>query len=85
MKDVMVLNDLAAITGMIGVKYVKGDTCLPWEIKSLAEGKIKKFVQSESREDWIKYHTFLFTRIYPSTTRFDSSNFNPFPSWSIGV
>ncbi len=80
-----VLDDLAAVTSMIGVKYVMGETCLPWEIKSLDEGKIKKMCEKDSREDWINHHAYLLTRAYPKGTRFDSSNYNPFPSWSLGA
>jgi phosphatidylinositol phospholipase C, delta len=76
---------MTSVTAMIGVKYVKGEACFPWEIKSLNEGKIKKMCENESREDWINHHDFLLTRVYPKGTRFNSSNYNPIPSWSIGA
>ena len=76
---------MESVTAMIGVKYVKDEPFFPWEIKSLDEGKVKKMCENESREDWINHHDFFLTRVYPKGTRFDSSNYNPIPSWSIGA
>jgi phosphatidylinositol phospholipase C, delta len=73
------------VTAMIGASYVKGEMCFPWEIKSLDEGKIKKMYESDNRADWINHHDFLLTRVYPKGTRFDSSNYNPIPAWSLGA
>lgn len=59
---------------------------MPWEIQSLDENKILALLKNkQDREFWIKHHQLFFTRVYPKGTRFDSSNYNPFPGWAIGA
>ena len=71
---------------MIGAKYVVGKPFMPWEIKSLDENAIlKKGKTAEDRLFWLNHHQKLLTRVYPKGTRFDSSNYNPFPGWAIGA
>lgn len=58
---------------------------MPWEIQSLVEKEIiTKVKTKEDRDFWLKHHQQYFTRVYPKGTRFDSSNYNPFPGWAIG-
>ncbi|EGC39488.1 hypothetical protein DICPUDRAFT_96532 [Dictyostelium purpureum] len=50
---------------------------------SLSEEKVKALVQTDSKEMIMASHEHFF-RAYPKGTRFDSSNFDPSPGWSIG-
>jgi phosphatidylinositol phospholipase C delta len=76
---------MGKITSMIGAHFNKDHPFFPWEIKSLDEKGIQKKVVEFGREWWLQHHKFLLTRVYPKGTRFDSSNYNPFPGWSIGA
>lgn len=87
-KDDMVLvsDDLAKITAFVSAKYIKGKPYMPWEIQSLTEKDIiSKNKTKEERQFWLKHHYQYFTRVYPKGTRFDSSNYNPFPGWALGA
>jgi len=55
----------------------------PWEMSSFAEGKVNKMVAKQPKE-FLDYNTRQLSRIYPKGTRFDSSNYDPVPSWMCG-
>ncbi len=85
-ESVMVSDDLGRVTAMISAKFIKGKPYMPWEIQSLDENVIISKKKTEAdRQFWLKHHQTLFTRVYPKGTRFDSSNYNPFPGWALGA
>ncbi|XP_046406042.1 1-phosphatidylinositol 4,5-bisphosphate phosphodiesterase delta-4-like isoform X2 [Ischnura elegans] len=54
-----------------------------YQMSSFSESKAEKLIQNE-RENFIIYNTKQLSRIYPSGTRTESSNYKPLPFWSIG-
>jgi len=55
-----------------------------WEMCSFSENKVKSLMK-KSPKDFIEYNTHHLARIYPKGTRFDSSNYDPVPSWNVGA
>lgn len=82
---VEVSHNLATLTSLISAHFKKDEINYPWEIKSWDENKIVKFGNAFDRSFWITHHLMNFTRVYPKGTRFDSSNYSPLYSWSIGA
>jgi len=56
----------------------------PWEMSSFSEGKVPKFV-TKTPVEYVEYNSRQLSRIYPKGTRFDSSNYDPVPSWNCGA
>lgn len=55
--DAPVQEEMAGVTAMIGIKYVKDEPICPWEIKSLDEAKVKKMcLKKQERDEWINHH-----------------------------
>jgi len=83
-----VVSDLYDIIGLTSVHFkvddLAGSNYQPWEVVSLSEGKIIKFLKSE-KSKLIEFTSNSFLRVYPIGTRFDSSNFDPTKSWVIGA
>jgi len=83
-----VVPDLYDIIGLTSVHFkvddLAGANYQPWEVVSLSEGKIIKFLKSE-KSKLIEFTSNSFLRVYPTGTRFDSSNFDPTKSWVIGA
>jgi len=55
-----------------------------YEMSSFAEGKVNHIVLKNPKE-FVHYNKFQLSRIYPKGTRFDSSNYDPIPSWNCGA
>lgn len=55
-----------------------------WEMSSLSETKINKYYKGYARQ-LVDYHKKYFSRIYPKGSRFDSSNYDPMRSFSLGA
>lgn len=54
-----------------------------WNISSINEEKISKFLK-EKETEIIDFHRKYFTRIYPSGKRVDSSNYDPIDAFNAG-
>jgi hypothetical protein len=52
-------------------------------MSSFAETKVEKIIAKQAPE-FIDYNAHQLSRIYPKGIRFDSSNYNPVPSWNCG-
>jgi len=52
-------------------------------MSSFSEGKVAKFIAKEATT-YVEYNMYQLSRIYPKGTRFDSSNYDPVPSWNSG-
>ena len=50
---------------------------------SLSEYTANKLIQT-SPEDFIQQNKTTLTRVYPNTSRVDSSNYNPQDFWNVG-
>ncbi|XP_042242315.1 1-phosphatidylinositol 4,5-bisphosphate phosphodiesterase gamma-1-like isoform X2 [Homarus americanus] len=53
------------------------------EVFSFPENKMEALVQKHPC-DLLKFHKAGFSRVYPKSTRVDSSNYNPMPMWNHG-
>jgi len=78
--------ELSRITMFHGVRLTtfeesrkNGKDCM----LSINESKARKMNKVGGK--WTKFNTTHLSRVYPSGTRLDSSNFNPMISWSNGV
>lgn len=85
------IDKLAAIVGMIGVKYKQSDfdggLYLPWECVSIAEPDFNKYIVNiEERIKLIKFCQKAFIKTYPDVVkRTNSSNHDPIVCWASGV
>jgi len=85
------IEKLAAIVGMIGVKYKQSDfdggLYLPWECVSIAEPDFNKYIVNiEERIKLIKLCQKAFIKTYPDVVkRTNSSNHDPIVCWASGV
>jgi len=85
------IDKLAAIVGMIGVKYKQSDfdngLYLPWECVSISEPDFNKYIINiEERLKLIKFCQKSFIKTYPDVVkRTNSSNHDPIVSWASGV
>jgi len=53
-------------------------------MSSFSENKVKGLLKKSSKE-FVEYNSHHLARIYPKGTRFDSSNYDPVPSWNCGA
>jgi phosphatidylinositol phospholipase C delta len=60
-----------------------GKTVRQYECVSVGEGRSLKLAEAE-RAAYIEMNRRRFTRVYPSGSRMDSSNFHPQPHWNAG-
>lgn len=54
-----------------------------WQVSSLSETKAHQVMQQKATS-FILFNQRQLSRIYPSSYRVDSSNFNPQPFWNAG-
>lgn len=54
-----------------------------WQVSSLSETKAHQVMQQKA-SPFIHFNQQQLSRIYPSSYRVDSSNFNPQPFWNAG-
>ena len=52
-------------------------------MSSFGENKSMKMLKEEPLA-WLQYNRRMMCRIYPAGGRFDSSNYNPMPLWTVG-
>ena len=53
-------------------------------MSSFSENKVGKFI-TKSPAPFVDYNSRQLSRIYPKGIRFDSSNYDPMPSWLCGA
>ncbi|XP_060704486.1 1-phosphatidylinositol 4,5-bisphosphate phosphodiesterase delta-3-like [Hemiscyllium ocellatum] len=63
-------------------QYAREKAC-PCELSSFSENKAKKLI-CELGASFVCYNTLQLSRIYPTGSRFDSSNYNPQEMWNAG-
>jgi phosphatidylinositol phospholipase C, delta len=54
-----------------------------YEMSSFNENRGEYLVRRQS-EEFVAYNRRQLSRIYPRGTRFDSTNYSPYPMWSAG-
>uniref|UniRef100_A0A8C9W3Q1 Phosphoinositide phospholipase C n=1 Tax=Scleropages formosus TaxID=113540 RepID=A0A8C9W3Q1_SCLFO len=84
MKLSRALSDLVKYTKSVGVHDIETQaaTC-SWQVSSLSETKAHQLIQQKPSQ-FVHFNQRQLSRIYPSSYRVDSSNYNPQPFWNTG-
>ncbi|CAD8127326.1 unnamed protein product [Paramecium sonneborni] len=78
-------RDILEITSLFAVSLkLNNNPDLVWVVSSVSEDKIQDTIK-KSQGKFYDYVKNYFVRIYPLGLRFDSSNYDPFPSWTAGA
>ncbi|CAM9747120.1 unnamed protein product [Lampetra fluviatilis] len=84
MKLSRALSDLVQYTRSVAVHDVDHDAVASsWQVSSFSENKASQMLQQKSQA-FLAFNQRQLSRIYPSSYRVDSSNFNPQPYWNVG-
>uniref|UniRef100_A0A3B3TYB7 Phosphoinositide phospholipase C n=1 Tax=Poecilia latipinna TaxID=48699 RepID=A0A3B3TYB7_9TELE len=83
MKLSRALSDLVKYTCSVGLYDIEAQANCSWQVSSLSETKAHQLMQQKAGS-FIQFNQRQLSRIYPSSYRVDSSNFNPQPFWSSG-
>ncbi|KAJ8017176.1 hypothetical protein DPEC_G00015030 [Dallia pectoralis] len=84
MKLSRALSDLVKYTKSVGVSDIETQSASSsWQVSSLSETKAHQIMQQKAAA-FIHFNQRQLSRIYPSSYRVDSSNFNPQPFWNAG-
>lgn len=54
-----------------------------WQVSSFSETKAHQILQQKPAQ-YLRFNQHQLSRIYPSSYRVDSSNYNPQPFWNAG-
>ncbi|XP_061113196.1 1-phosphatidylinositol 4,5-bisphosphate phosphodiesterase eta-2a isoform X2 [Conger conger] len=84
MKLSRALSDLVKYTKSVGVHDIEAQaSACSWQVSSFSETKAHQTMQQKPAQ-FIHFNQRQLSRIYPSSYRVDSSNFNPQPFWNSG-
>uniref|UniRef100_A0A8C5EP40 Phosphoinositide phospholipase C n=1 Tax=Gouania willdenowi TaxID=441366 RepID=A0A8C5EP40_GOUWI len=83
MKLSRALSDLVKYTRSVGLSDIEAQANCSWQVSSLSETKAHQLMQHKVTS-FIQFNQKQLSRIYPSSYRVDSSNFNPQPFWNTG-
>ncbi|XP_069025198.1 1-phosphatidylinositol 4,5-bisphosphate phosphodiesterase eta-2a [Embiotoca jacksoni] len=83
MKLSRALSDLVKYTRSVGLYDIEAQANCSWQVSSLSETKASQVMQQKALSI-IHFNQRQLSRIYPSSYRVDSSNFNPQPFWNTG-
>ncbi|XP_052340136.1 1-phosphatidylinositol 4,5-bisphosphate phosphodiesterase eta-2-like [Oncorhynchus keta] len=84
MKLTRALSDLVKYTKSVGVSDIEKQVASSsWQVSSLSETKAHQIMQQKA-DTFIHFNQRQLSRVYPSSYRVDSSNFNPQPFWNAG-
>ncbi|KAM4738213.1 1-phosphatidylinositol 4,5-bisphosphate phosphodiesterase eta-2a isoform 1-T3 [Anableps anableps] len=83
MKLSRALSDLVKYTCSVGLYDIEAQANCSWQVSSLSETKAHQLMQQKATS-FIQFNQRQLSRIYPSSYRVDSSNFNPQPFWNTG-
>uniref|UniRef100_A0A667WWU6 Phosphoinositide phospholipase C n=1 Tax=Myripristis murdjan TaxID=586833 RepID=A0A667WWU6_9TELE len=83
MKLSRALSDLVKYTCSVGLHDIEAQANCSWQVSSLSETKAHQIMQQKTAA-FIHFNQRQLSRIYPSSYRVDSSNFNPQPFWTTG-
>ncbi|XP_061074721.1 1-phosphatidylinositol 4,5-bisphosphate phosphodiesterase eta-2-like [Conger conger] len=78
------LSDLVKYTKSVRVHDIETQaaTC-SWQVSSLSETKVNQIMQLKPAQ-FVRFNQRQLLRVYPSSYRVDSSNYNPQPFWNSG-
>ncbi|KAM6977002.1 1-phosphatidylinositol 4,5-bisphosphate phosphodiesterase eta-2a [Aplochiton taeniatus] len=85
MKLSRALSDLVKYTKSVGIQDIETQATASssWQVSSLSETKAHQILQQRAAV-FLHYNQRQLSRVYPSSYRVDSSNFNPQPFWNAG-
>ncbi|XP_049631250.1 1-phosphatidylinositol 4,5-bisphosphate phosphodiesterase eta-2 isoform X1 [Suncus etruscus] len=83
MKLSRALSDLVKYTKSVGAHDVDSEVACSWQVSSFSETRAQHIVQQKP-EQYLRFNQHQLSRIYPSSYRVDSSNYNPQPFWNAG-
>uniref|UniRef100_A0A8C8RM00 Phosphoinositide phospholipase C n=1 Tax=Pelusios castaneus TaxID=367368 RepID=A0A8C8RM00_9SAUR len=81
MKLSRALSDLVKYTKSVGIHDVETEGS--WQVSSFSETKAHQILQQKPAQ-YLRFNQHQLSRIYPSSYRVDSSNYNPQPFWNAG-
>ncbi|XP_053136809.1 1-phosphatidylinositol 4,5-bisphosphate phosphodiesterase eta-2 isoform X1 [Hemicordylus capensis] len=77
------LSDLVKYTKSVGIHDVESEISSSWQVSSFSETKAHQILQQKPAQ-YLRFNQRQLSRIYPSSYRVDSSNYNPQPFWNAG-
>ncbi|XP_032904012.1 1-phosphatidylinositol 4,5-bisphosphate phosphodiesterase eta-2 isoform X2 [Amblyraja radiata] len=83
MKLSRALSDLVKYTKSVGMSDIDSEVVCSWQVSSFSEAKTHQLLQQKPQQ-FLRVNQQQLSRIYPSSYRVDSSNFNPQPFWNAG-
>ncbi|XP_030041598.1 1-phosphatidylinositol 4,5-bisphosphate phosphodiesterase eta-2 [Microcaecilia unicolor] len=83
MKLSRALSDLVKYTKSVGSHDVETEINCSWQVSSFSETKAHQIIQQKPAQ-FVHFNQHQLSRIYPSSYRVDSSNYNPQPFWNAG-
>ncbi|CAJ0962526.1 unnamed protein product [Ranitomeya imitator] len=83
MKLSRALSDLVKYTKSVGIHDVDTEISSSWQVSSFSETKAHQILQQKPTQ-FVRFNQYQLSRIYPSSYRVDSSNYNPQPFWNAG-
>ncbi|XP_068096782.1 1-phosphatidylinositol 4,5-bisphosphate phosphodiesterase eta-2 isoform X3 [Hyperolius riggenbachi] len=83
MKLSRALSDLVKYTKSVGIHDVDTEIASSWQVSSFSETKAHQILQQKPAQ-FVRFNQHQLSRIYPSSYRVDSSNYNPQPFWNAG-
>ncbi|XP_051029768.1 1-phosphatidylinositol 4,5-bisphosphate phosphodiesterase eta-2 [Phodopus roborovskii] len=83
MKLSRALSDLVKYTKSVGSHDVETEVASSWQVSSFSETKAHQILQQKPAQ-YMRFNQHQLSRIYPSSYRVDSSNYNPQPFWNAG-
>ncbi|KFW03504.1 1-phosphatidylinositol 4,5-bisphosphate phosphodiesterase eta-2, partial [Eurypyga helias] len=83
MKLSRALSDLVKYTKSVGIHDVEAEISSSWQVSSFSETKAHQILQQKPAQ-YLRFNQHQLSRIYPSSYRVDSSNYNPQPFWNAG-
>uniref|UniRef100_U3K4I3 Phosphoinositide phospholipase C n=1 Tax=Ficedula albicollis TaxID=59894 RepID=U3K4I3_FICAL len=83
MKLSRALSDLVKYTKSVGSHDVETEISSSWQVSSFSETKAHQILQQKPAQ-YLRFNQHQLSRIYPSSYRVDSSNYNPQPFWNAG-
>ncbi|XP_033375132.1 1-phosphatidylinositol 4,5-bisphosphate phosphodiesterase eta-2 isoform X3 [Parus major] len=83
MKLSRALSDLVKYTKSVGIHDIETEISSSWQVSSFSETKAHQILQQKPAQ-YLRFNQHQLSRIYPSSYRVDSSNYNPQPFWNAG-
>ncbi|XP_017398138.1 1-phosphatidylinositol 4,5-bisphosphate phosphodiesterase eta-2 isoform X10 [Cebus imitator] len=77
------LSDLVKYTKSVATHDIEVEAASSWQVSSFSETRAQQILQQKPAQ-FLRFNQQQLSRIYPSSYRVDSSNYNPQPFWNAG-